>query len=185
MDGGVAAILAAIIAAAIGAIGAIGATISMIISKENKISEFRQLWISELRTAFSEYLPKAVYLYRTEKKADELYKEKEIFNKKVIEIQLRMNYLNPSEDEEILSGMIAELGRFDTITNDDELRDFIDDFMMYSAKILKSEWKRVKAGESKYRVFMYTSLTLSISLFILAAIYIYNHFGILWAFIKG
>lgn len=96
-----------------------------------------------------------------------------------------MNYLNPSEDEEILSGMIAELGRFDTITNDDELRDFIDDFMMYSAKILKSEWKRVKAGESKYRVFMYTSLTLSISLFILAAIYIYNHFGILWAFIKG
>lgn len=71
MDGGVAAILAAIIAAAI---GAIGATISMIISKENKISEFRQLWISELRTAFSEYLPKAVYLYRTEIKADELYK---------------------------------------------------------------------------------------------------------------
>lgn len=44
MDGGIAALLAA-------ALGAIGAAIGLIITKENKTSEFRQIWINELRNA--------------------------------------------------------------------------------------------------------------------------------------
>lgn len=155
-------IAAGVIAAAL--ISAFWSLISLIIAKDQKISEFRQAWIDQLRKEISSYNGQLLALStswlcfsKTEKSAERgrifLQKNLERFaeiESKRTSILLRMN---PDEHEEI----VASLDSIETIICDperlpsDEFTKECEKLLCLSQKLLKSEWERVKKGEKTFR----------------------------------
>lgn len=91
-----AAVLAAFLAA-------IAATIGLVITKENKTSEFRQVWIQELRTALTLFGSKLFMIYSTSSHRNtSTPSQREEINRLLNEINLRINYGNQSPEEKEL-----------------------------------------------------------------------------------
>jgi len=146
---------------AIGAIGAaiIGALISLvglIVSKESKVSEFRQAWIDALRSELSSYLSNvsAVVDARTVtfKDARERFEKLQPYYSKLNEAYYLIAFrLNPSEQgsKKIKSCMVAIskliAGRDDIDAA--EMERLKVEFIGCSNTLLKDEWKIVKKGE--------------------------------------
>ncbi|WP_210502226.1 hypothetical protein [Pantoea ananatis] len=163
---------AAIIAALV---GAIAATLGLVITKESKISEFRQIWISELRGLLTSYSSKMSVMNSLGDGPEEKYEEKiEAIGRLTSEIKLRLNYSNPSIDEkELLEKMFLLAGK---VSNSLEIfLPLVKEFDVAAFKVLKGEWNRVKRGEIKYRLCLYGCLfAISLSSIIIF-IYIYFH----------
>ncbi|WP_410517408.1 hypothetical protein QNH99_05905 [Pantoea allii] len=170
------AIIAALIAGFIAFIG-------MVITKENKVSEFRQEWIKELRGLIA----KLYYLYgfiRTDSGLnDKERKEKNNeINEVIADINLHLNYGNQSTNEENLQKAITTLnGKIEIgITT---MGPYFDDLLKHSHLVLKEEWERVKKGEKSY-IFIKDVLFVvgffSMALLMLSMIiYAISHSGIL------
>lgn len=151
MDGGI----------SIGAVGAalIAGTVSLlglIISKEQKTSEFRQAWVDALRSEIISYLSSfnaiadAVQVKYTDhaekvKALAPLYSK---LNEASFAITLRVN---PDEghSKAVLACMkkFMQLAANDSSMTPDNIRPIEFDLLKSSKDLLKYEWKRVKRGE--------------------------------------
>jgi hypothetical protein len=130
----------------------------MIISKEQKTSEFRQAWINTLRDDISKFIgqvdsvTKLVLINKTSK-----YKEKTssaiiLGSTEMREVQLKINLLiNPKEykHQDLVALLNAITENITTQTNNNEN---IVDLTTLSQKILKKEWDRVKDGEPIFKI---------------------------------
>lgn len=142
---------------------------SLIVSKENKVSEFRQEWINSLRNSISSYVASLSYisvLYKHRSEQTEEKKDKFDMARDIEDIYSKMNEsyndiifrINDKELEtngnEINSNFLSKLmltrqlylaGKWDDVIKScDELREA-------SKPLLKHEWNRVKEGEPNYR----------------------------------
>lgn len=152
---------------AIGAIGAalIGAIISfvsLIVSKESKVSEFRQAWIDSLRSELSTYLTSlnTVADARDLLFADDKERYQQMqphyarLNESYYQIAFRLNSEEPLSKK--LKECMVALSKpilnptepFDQVSYDQNRIDCIT----FSNALLKEEWIRVKRGEMVFRV---------------------------------
>ena len=151
--------------------------VNLIVSKDQKVSEFRQSWIDQLRDDVSDYVSiihahQAAYFAYI--KINEM--EENRFHKFILEhkadiqkisslesrIKLRLNHI----DDQSLLTLVDDIDRY--ITNSKELRDgdkiiiTINSLVSLTQKLLKEEWGRVKSGEKGFRYTRNTSFILVI-----------------------
>lgn len=142
---------------------------SLIVSKENKVSEFRQEWINSLRNSISSYISSLCYismLYKhrsgqTEEKKDKFNMTRDIediyskMNESYNDIIFRINdkEVNTNGNEinsKFLSALKLTRQHYLTGKWDDVIKS-CDDLRDVSKPLLKHEWNRVKEGETNYR----------------------------------
>lgn len=157
--------------------------VTLINSKEQKTSEFRQNWIDSLRKEISEFTSSVYFLkfyyQQGAKNSDPEFINglKEIHNKYVASSTAILLRINANEKNKYLK-----------LVNDDFLRALADILNLVNASqydeaatkcnvlidkakpLLKEEWKRVKAGEVSYQILKYFSIVL----FVAAATYASN-----------
>ncbi|WP_140921033.1 hypothetical protein [Limnobaculum xujianqingii] len=165
MDGGIAAIIAA-------SLGAIGAAIGLIITKENKTSEFRQAWIDGLRKELAELM--MYYCCISDKTDPEIVSElTDKINFAAASIKLRFTSDNPTPSEDELLQLISK----NILATKPELSPqvFRKRYYRHSEIILKSEWERVKKGERKYRICVMVAVILASISIVIPSIYVLCH----------
>ena len=170
-DIGIGAVGAAIIAGLVSLLG-------LIIGKEQKVSEFRQAWIDELRKCLVGYLVNinaiadAVRLSTAKKTAaadlSENYKR---LNEAHHGIILRVNH-----DEGPSKALINSMTEFENIASNNatltvkNIRAAEEKFLIAAKDLLKFEWKRVKRGEKTYYITKYIVIALIVVMAIIFAI---------------
>lgn len=151
----------------IGAVGAaaIAGLVSMlglIIGKEQKVSEFRQVWIDQLRKCVVDYLVNInavcdiLSLKKSGEEADQsaLLANYKLLNEASHGITLRVN-----DAEKPAKALLASMNEFEKLAQDNSLltpekiKDVEGRFVQAAKELLKFEWTRVKRGE---RVFVWT-----------------------------
>ncbi len=168
-----AAITAGIIAAAAGCIG-------LVMTKENKTSEFRQQWIQELRSVLTEYsstLSAICTSVRNGHKTDPSELKK--INMLLCELHLRINYAKQSSEEKKLNEALIDL-QDKAFNGSKDFANSQEKFTAASFAVLKKEWKRVKKGEKIYRVCMYPCLLITGVSVIASLIYMVRHYEAIW-----
>ncbi|QJT80413.1 hypothetical protein [Kosakonia sp. MUSA4] len=173
-----AAIAAGVIAAAAGGIG-------LVMTKENKTSEFRQAWIQELRIALTTFSSILLTVRNISAEGD-LVPESD--NQRISqlhsEINLRINYGGKSPEEKRLSQVMTKM-LSDAYAGSGLFTSTQAEFTEASFRVLKKEWKRVKRGELIYRLCMYPCLGITTIAIVLSGIYLFNHVQKLWDFLIG
>ncbi|EOE4561396.1 hypothetical protein [Enterobacter hormaechei] len=169
------AITAAIIAGAIAFVG-------MVVTKESKISDFRQEWINDLRTKIAELISIFdVISKESDFSADEKNEAKKNVNRVIAEVRLRLNHSNPTAAERELGEVITDIN-LEIMTRGGEVSKHYERLTKLTHLVLKEEWTRVKKGENSY---MMIKNFLSVIAVILAAmtitwfaIFIVTHSGL-------
>jgi hypothetical protein len=148
------AVVAACIAAAVSLLG-------LIISKEQKTSDFRQVWIDALRAELSTYLIKVNSISDFAKHSTEP-RERKIatlidlyasLNGASFNIALRLN-----REEKNSIKLFESMAKFNKLFSSgelvepDQIRPIETEFISYSQDLLRYEWKRVKSGEITFIV---------------------------------
>ncbi|NDW46198.1 hypothetical protein [Ruegeria sp. PrR005] len=105
------------------------------IQAELKLSDFRQLWINELRIDLAVYMAEV----RFRKNREDLSRLEEVSTR----IFLRLN--QNEEDAFKLGGMIAKLVRVVRAENYDEEDEIVSEILRLSRVVLKKEWERLKS----------------------------------------
>lgn len=170
-DIGIGAVGAAIIAGLVSLLG-------LIIGKEQKVSEFRQSWIDELRKCLILYLVSinaiadAVRISIAKKSPiGDLSDDYKRLNEASHGIILRIN-----DKEEPSQALKEAMEEFETIAsknstlNLDNIRAAEKKFIISSKYLLKFEWKRVRRGEKTYFITKYIVVFLIIVMVVLFAI---------------
>lgn len=150
-DIGIGAVGAAIIAGLISLLG-------LIIGKEQKVSEFRQAWIDELRKCLVAYLVNINAIADALRVAiangvkpsgiDQNYK---LLNEANHGIRLRVN-----DGEKPSMDLIKSMEEFESLAQKnpdltpENIRQAEEKFLKASKDLLKFEWRRVKKGEKTY-----------------------------------
>lgn len=146
------------------AIAALASLYGLIVSKEQKVSEFRQAWINDLRACLVLYLAELnaivdiVRLTAADKLSDtsELVKTYRSLNSATNGIKLRLN-----TKERTSIKLLGVMKRFEGAakTNCGLTPEIIspieEEFLKASEELLKFEWKRVKKGEFAFRLTKY------------------------------
>lgn len=182
------------------AIGAITAALiagafsylNLVISKEQKVSEFRQRWIDSLREEIARYCAAAVFLSSTydileRESLDKLPSQDYL---KAIEGQAEKAVgaytsiflrLNPDDKNKKLRALnltfLATLEKSRQALRDDkfeEAKALCDDLQRGARPILKIEWDRVRDGEPLFRVTRWVALA-AIAAALVAGIYFLTH----------
>jgi hypothetical protein len=145
-----------------GFIAAVISLLGLLISKENKVSEFRQSWIDALREEIAAIITHAhaihgAYLANFPSNPERWQATREDFvslNEAWAKIKLR---LNPEEDQS--NAILEALKKYEAIFVEDvtapdfsKLGAADDELLERTRLVLKEEWKRVKRGERIYRV---------------------------------
>jgi hypothetical protein len=174
-------------------VGAIGAAViaglvsflGLIISKEQKVSEFRQAWIDQLRKSFVAYLANinaicdVVRIQKSENKTDysALIPHIKLLNEARNDIILRIN-----DEEETSKKLRESMAKFDAVAEDlnqftpAKIRVLEIDFIKISKDLLKFEWNRVKRGENS---FLWSKRAVAATASVLAILFLYS-----WYFSK-
>jgi hypothetical protein len=160
----VAALAAVTVAIITGAFSIIG----LVVSKEQKVSEFRQIWIDALREDIAEVVAQINMIHAgLLKLAKEKPKDTKIFgekygphyilaNRSAMRIKLRLN-----RKEAAHTAILKTLGELETLflknpedlaDSQDEIGPLNDRLELEAAATLKDEWEQVKRGERQYRV---------------------------------
>jgi hypothetical protein len=167
-------------------VGAVGAAlitavvsfVGLVISKEQKVSEFRQAWIDALRNEITVYLTNinAISDAIGVKYKDHSDKVKALgplyanLNSAHFSIALR---LNPDEkkSQRIMQCMqlFEELAHDEEKMRSDEIRPIEKDFIAAAKDLLKYEWKRVKRGETTFTIVKYSAAVTSVLTLLLVA----------------
>ncbi len=174
-DIGIGAVGAAIIAGLISLLG-------LIIGKEQKVSEFRQAWIDELRKCLVAYLVNINAIADALRVAkangeqptgiDQNYK---LLNEANHGIKLRVN-----DREEPSLELLQSMEEFETLAqkNSDltpeNIRQAEEKFLSASKALLKFEWRRVKRGEKTYFWTKYIVIAL-ITVMLMIFAYLWYH----------
>lgn len=160
-DAAVGAVTAALIAGIISLLG-------LIISKEQKTSEFRQAWIDALRADLTAYLTQVnaindatkVRYVDHAKKVEALRPLYIPLNNSTFNILLRVNPAEPNS-KRLMNAMEAfnELTADEAKLTAENVRAIENEFLASSQILLKAEWRRVKSGERAFRVAKWLALT--------------------------
>lgn len=156
------------------AIGAIVSLLTLIISKEAKTSEFRQLWIDALRTDVAEAISSTSMLLPLLSEREEGAAFKTVhaeFGKTtaaLARIELRLNLLE--DDHVALRDLIRET---EQMVRDAENRSYDPEaaedlscrVISQTQAILKREWDRVRDGETTFQVTKACALLLLVGAF--------------------
>lgn len=140
--------------------------LGLIITKEQKTSEFRQAWIDALRSEIATYLTSfnAIADGLTVTYANQAEKVKSLgplhsaFNSAGFSISLRVNPKEKPAKE--LMACMAEFGRLakdEALMVPENIEPVIKRFSLHAKALLKSEWERVKGGETTFRVTKYVA----------------------------
>lgn len=170
------AIVAACIAAAVSLLG-------LIISKEQKTSEFRQAWIDALRAEFVTYLTNVNSISDMVQHPDNSGGRKleilsplfSALNSASFNISLRLN-----RDEVGAKAVFAAMKEFEElfssgdIIESRQIRPIEQKFLKSSQDLLRSEWKRVKSGEITFRVAKYSCAI------VLVGALLYGSYFVMW-----
>lgn len=146
------------------------AYLASVLTKESKVSEFRQAWIDGLRNDMSEFVS-IFYFIATDigdlSMKDSLsgwhQKNKDEFLK-IEAMQARIELrLNPTEHGNLIS-MVRGLARLDAEVVAVHVRrvEKVNELLAETQFVLGTEWKRVKRGEAIYRLTKWISLGLLI-----------------------
>ncbi|WP_159392743.1 hypothetical protein [Methylobacterium sp. C1] len=152
IDISVGAVGAAIIAGIISLIG-------LILGKEQKISEFRQSWVDELRKSLVAYIVNINAIsdfLRLRKSGDSgdnsaLIANYKSLNEASLSIRLRIN-----DKEAQAQALLKTMEEFENLAASnsslipDRIKIIEKDFMAASQTLLKFEWQRVKKGEKTF-----------------------------------
>ncbi|MFA8443450.1 hypothetical protein [Yoonia sp.] len=169
----------------IGAVGAaaIAGLVSMlglIIGKEQKVSEFRQIWIDQLRKCVVDYLVSInavcdiLRLKEAGKDFDNaaLLENYKLLNEASHGITLRVN-----DDEGPAKDLLAAMSAFEDLASDNKsltperIRAVESCFVQASKRLLKFEWNRVKKGE---KVFVLTKRIILAAIALLIGLLAYS-----------
>lgn len=175
MNPAMATVVAAIVAATV-------AMLSLLISKENKISEFRQGWVDALREDLSEYLALLVHTLGVSaiKRGESVEAAKQYLEQNeaamlrigILKFRIRLR-LNSTEHKRLIDLLkySDNSSGIEILTNPVHVSEYMKQFTTESARVLKYEWSRVKRGETFFNVAKWSSL-LAIILLISLALYI-------------
>jgi len=162
----IATVVAALITAMI-------AFVNLTLSKEQKTSEFRQMWIDGLRSDLAVYLSSARAMCRSMQEArseqtnDEDIQDFKFGKAKIndmrisaanalyrIKLRLNRNEINHSELNRLIENAITIQNRINIEKGSDysEALAAIERVADHSQIILKSEWERVKKGEKSFHI---------------------------------
>lgn len=175
-------------------IGAVGAAIiaglvsllGLIIGKEQKVSEFRQAWIDDLRKCVIAYLVNinAVCDKLSLKKAGNnvdptlLVSDYKLLNEASHGIALRVN-----SNEKPAQLLLSSMNNFEALAKDsskltpENIRAVEDEFIDAAKKLLKFEWGRVKRGETAFVWTKRIIVIILLSLTMFLAVILYKNFG--------
>lgn len=150
--------------------------LNLVISKEQKISEFRQNWIDELRKEISSVVASVSHLvYRLDAKEprtteeafklqSEIRESHETAERCTTSIQLRINPADPDQElrleNEFFLESLMQIQKSFNAANAAETRKCCDVLIKAAQPILKHEWNRVKRGETVYRYSKYTAASI-------------------------
>lgn len=173
-------------------IGAVGAAViaglvsmlGLIIGKEQKVSEFRQAWINDLRKCVVDYLVNInaicdmVRLRKVgEAKVDAtLLSHYKSLNEASHGITLRIN-----GEEKPAKTLLASMKEFEGLAQENNLltpekiREVEEGFIIAAKELLKFEWRRVKKGEP---VFVWTKWVIFLAILTLLGILAYHWYSI-------
>jgi hypothetical protein len=143
-------IIAAIIAAVV-------AFLTLIISKEQSVSEFRQQWIDALRKDIAIIVGRLIAIQGSHPPKDDW----QGFHRVIVRIRLRLNPDEAREGEEAETRAVLDtlkkLESMFPIVNASakpqrhELDDLVRTLVNNSQRILKANWDRVREGEDGYQ----------------------------------
>lgn len=167
-DAAIGAITAALIAGLISLLG-------LIVSKEQKTSEFRQAWIDALRVDLSAYLTQINAVHDAVKVKYKTHAEKVTalsplyiaLNTSTFNIQLRINPSEP-KSQRLLSAMndISALTLSESSLKAENIRPAEIEFISASQELLKFEWRRVKGGEWTFKISKIIALAIVVASFV-------------------
>jgi hypothetical protein len=146
------------------AIAGIFSFVTLILSKEQKISEFRQKWIETLRDDISDFLGNIVVLGDMKQRdhAARVENSNLVFTPSEIKdcqaavssaLTRILLKLNPDDKNENIQALIKHLNEIKLYTRSakwDDVDKKIDLVREDSQKLLKQEWDRVKKGEPTF-----------------------------------
>jgi hypothetical protein len=164
-DIAVGAVVAALIAGLVSLLG-------LIVSKEQKVSEFRQAWIDALRTELSSLIAHANAIhgagaarYKTPAEIWNVARPDFVgINEAAARIRLR---LNPKENEAIT--VLAEIEALEGLLAPGQAMNYAQinatekKLVAVAQVVLKTEWRRVQRGETVYRVARVVALCISVA----------------------
>lgn len=173
--------MSGISAGAVGAamIAGLVSLLGLVIGKEQKVSEFRQAWIDELRQCVVNYLvyinaiSDALRMHKAGSPLDEkiLLDNYKNLNEANHGINLRVN-----EDEAPAKALLEAMATFESLANanaqltPENIRVAEKNFVKASKDLLKFEWKRVKRGEG---IYVWTKRVIAVSVVLMLALLIY------------
>lgn len=140
-DQAVGTIVAAIIAGIIALLG-------LIISKEQKVSEFRQQWIDALRQDIAAVIRYGHCMSVFQVKKDEDFA---CLTEAAARIRLRLNRKEP-ESAALLAALDKHFVAVKTAPTVESLSLATDELVVKAQVVLKQEWRRVRSGERVYRI---------------------------------
>lgn len=160
--------------------------LGLVISKEQKVSEFRQAWIDALRNDIAEMIGQACLIHAELLKLAEedprdtrayLKRTRQSYidaNRAITRIKLRLNKTEKESDNLLRSidSLESLLGRSpsDSFDSEDEIYPINREIESNASIVLKGEWKRVKRGEPPYRIAEYFAVTVLIATIIFACV---------------
>jgi hypothetical protein len=134
--------------------------LGLIIGKEQKISEFRQAWIDELRQCVVDYLVSInaiCDIVRLKKSGDGEGNAALLGNYKTLNQANHGIALRVNDEEDTAKALLSSMVEFEGIAQSnasltpEKIRDVEARFTKAAKELLKFEWKRVKAGEKVFR----------------------------------
>lgn len=176
---------AASIAAAI--VAGLVSFIVTVLTKEQKTSEFRQAWIDALRSDIADFVAKnavfmaAIRLHGHRANADEEiadflleHRLPEMLDVEATRARILLR-ANPSEHSKLIQLVNNVYGKSGVATPDEHasLEARIEALIQESQTVLKTEWRRVKRGESIYRITKWASLLFTVA----AVVFAIGHFS--------
>jgi hypothetical protein len=145
--------IAAVIAAGISLIG-------LVISKESKVSDFRQAWIDSLRSEIAAVIAHAQSIHNAELAPSrdgganwqDIRADFVALNEAWAKIKLRLNPTEPASIA-LLSALEEHEGLFPPagVRHLENLQNAENRLLVKTQVVLKEEWRRVKRGERVYR----------------------------------
>ncbi len=159
-------------------IGAMISLVGLIVTKEAKVSEFRQAWIGELRGEFATFITQINHLEDAskiqftstqdafEKTRDGLSK----LNEAYFTIALRLN-TDEQHAKNIQASMISLMVLVQDKKRDEDIfQQQKVKFIGFAGQLLKHEWVRVKVGEGAYIWTRRAAAATVVVLFLLVAV---------------
>lgn len=172
MSEGVGIVIAAVIAGWV-------AFFSLIITKEQSVSDSRQKWIDALRKDIAIIVGCVTNIHgesivgNEQELWDRVKSEFTRFKRVIARIRLRLNPHERRKNEaDATKAVLHTLKQLETVFGSQkpqfmELNPLVEKLVINSQVILKANWNRVRAGETTYRITKWLTLTFTV----LAAVY--------------